>query len=44
MSDVPGYRRYTESHEWVQMLPDGTARIGITDHAQEAMGELVFVD
>ena len=44
MSDVPGDRRYTESHEWVQMLDDGTARVGITDHAQEAMGEIVFVE
>jgi len=44
MSDVPRDRRYTESHEWIEMLADGTARIGITDHAQEAMGELVFVE
>jgi len=44
MSEVPSDRRYTESHEWVQQLSDGTARIGITDHAQEAMGELVFVE
>jgi len=44
MSDVPSDRRYTESHEWVQPQRDGTARIGITDHAQEALGELVFVE
>jgi glycine cleavage system H protein len=41
MSDVRSDRRYTESHEWVQPQGDGTARIGITDHAQEALGELV---
>jgi glycine cleavage system H protein len=44
MSELPGDRRYTESHEWVQKLSDGTVRIGITDHAQDAMGELVFVE
>jgi glycine cleavage system H protein len=44
MSDVRDDRRYTETHEWVEMLADGTARVGITEHAQEAMGELVYVD
>jgi glycine cleavage system H protein len=44
MSDVPSDRRYTDSHEWVQVLSDGSARIGITDHAQEAMGEIVYVE
>jgi len=44
MSDVPGDRRYTESHEWVQVLSDGSARMGMTDHAQEAMGEIVYVE
>ena len=44
MSEVPSDRRYTESHEWVQKLSDGTVRIGITDHAQDALGELVFVE
>jgi glycine cleavage system H protein len=44
MSDVPSDRKYTDSHEWVQVLSDGSVRIGITDHAQEAMGEIVFVE
>jgi glycine cleavage system H protein len=36
--------RYTASHEWIRVEDDGTAFIGITDHAQEAMGDLVYVD
>jgi glycine cleavage system H protein len=44
MSQVPAELRYTKSHEWVRMLPDGTAEIGITDHAQHALGDLVFVE
>ena len=44
MSDVPSHLRYTESHEWIHIEDDGSARIGITDHAQEALGDLVFVE
>jgi glycine cleavage system H protein len=44
MSDVPSDRKYTETHEWVQALPDGTVRVGITAHAQDAMGEIVYVE
>jgi glycine cleavage system H protein len=44
MSKVPTDLKYTKSHEWVRSLPDGTVEIGITDHAQEALGDLVFVD
>jgi glycine cleavage system H protein len=44
MSQVPADLRYTKSHEWVRTLPDGTCEIGITDHAQEALGDLVFVE
>jgi glycine cleavage system H protein len=44
MSEIPSDRRYTETHEWVHVLSDGSARIGITDHAQEAMGEIVYVE
>jgi glycine cleavage system H protein len=44
MSDVPAELKYTESHEWVRTLPDGTLEIGITDHAQHALGDLVFVE
>ena len=36
--------RYTEDHEWVRVEDDGTATIGITDHAQDALGDIVFVE
>jgi glycine cleavage system H protein len=41
--DVPEDLRYTAEHEWVRSLPDGTARVGITDFAQSALGDVVFV-
>ena len=44
MSNVPTYLMYTESHEWVSTEEDNNARIGITDHAQEALGDLVYVE
>lgn len=44
MSEVPGDLKYTKSHEWVRLEDDGTATVGITDHAQAALGDLVFVD
>jgi glycine cleavage system H protein len=44
MSNVPGDLRFTKSHEWVRALPDGSVEIGITDHAQAALGDLVFVE
>ena len=44
MSHVPAELKYTESHEWISIEADGTVRIGITDHAQEQLGELVFVE
>ncbi len=44
MSNVPADLRYTKSHEWVRTLGDGTVEIGITDHAQHALGDLVFVE
>ncbi|MHB1951655.1 MAG: glycine cleavage system protein GcvH [Acidiferrobacteraceae bacterium] len=44
MSDLPVDRKYTRSHEWVKTLPDGTVMVGITDHAQDLMGDMVFVD
>jgi len=44
MSEVPADLRYTKSHEWVRPLPDGTVEVGITDHAQSALGDLVFVE
>jgi glycine cleavage system H protein len=44
MSNVPADRRYARSHEWVRELGDGTVELGITDHAQHALGDLVFVE
>ena len=42
MSNVPADLKYTRSHEWVRTLADGTVQVGITDHAQHALGDLVF--
>jgi glycine cleavage system H protein len=42
--NVPQDLKYAESHEWVRAEADGTVAIGITDHAQEALGDLVFVE
>ena len=44
MSNIPADLKYTKSHEWVRTLPDGNVEVGITDHAQGALGDLVFVD
>jgi len=44
MMNVPGELKYTDSHEWIRTEPDGTLTIGITDHAQEALGDLVFIE
>jgi glycine cleavage system H protein len=44
MSQVPPDLKYTRTHEWVRSLPDGAVEIGITDHAQHALGDLVFVE
>ena len=44
MSKVPADLKYTKSHEWVRTLGDGTVEVGITDHAQHALGDLVFVE
>ena len=44
MSKVPADLKYTKSHEWVRSLPDGNVEVGITDHAQHALGDLVFVE
>jgi glycine cleavage system H protein len=40
---VPGYLQYTRSHEWVR-VEDGVATVGITDHAQDELGDVVFVE
>ena len=44
MSQLPADLKYTKSHEWLRTLPDGTIEVGITDHAQSALGDLVFVE
>jgi len=43
MSEIPGNLRYAKTHEWIRLEGDGTATVGITDHAQDAMGDLVYV-
>ena len=42
--NLPADLRYTESHEWVRREADGTLTVGITDHAQAALGDLVYVE
>jgi glycine cleavage system H protein len=44
MSNVPQELKYTQSHEWVLASEDGLATIGITDHAQELLGDMVFIE
>jgi len=44
MSEIPTDVRYTSSHEWARLEEDGTITIGITDHAQDALGDIVFVE
>ncbi|PLZ01977.1 glycine cleavage system protein H [Burkholderia sp. WAC0059] len=41
---IPADLKYTESHEWVRVEADGTLSVGITDHAQEALGDIVFLE
>jgi glycine cleavage system H protein len=44
MTELPGDLRYTEEHEWLRQEEDGSVTIGITDHAQAALGDLVYVE
>ncbi|MGB0237386.1 MAG: glycine cleavage system protein GcvH [Cycloclasticus sp.] len=44
MSNTPDDRKYADSHEWALLEADGNVRVGITDHAQELLGDLVFVE
>ena len=44
MSNIPTELKYTDSHEWVEVLGDGTVRVGITDHAQALLGDMVYVE
>ena len=41
---IPANLRYTASHEWIRKEPDNTLTIGITDHAQNALGDIVFLE
>ncbi len=43
MSEIPAELHYTEEHEWVQRTGEDTVRVGITDYAQSALGDVVFV-
>ncbi|MFS2225497.1 glycine cleavage system protein GcvH [Pantoea sp. B65] len=44
MSNVPSELKYRDSHEWVRKEADGSYTVGITEHAQELLGDMVFVD
>ena len=45
MSNIPAELKYTKEHEWVsELTADGTVRIGVTDHAQSELGDVVYVD
>lgn len=44
MSNVPAELKYVDSHEWLRLEADGTVTVGITDHAQELLGDIVFVE
>jgi glycine cleavage system H protein len=44
MSETPQELKYSKSHEWVRVEPDGSVTVGITDHAQSLLGDLVFVE
>lgn len=44
MSEIPGDLKFLKSHEWVRVEGDGRATVGISDHAQAALGDLVYVE
>ncbi|MBM7063219.1 glycine cleavage system protein GcvH [Pseudomonas sp. UL073] len=44
MSNIPAELRYAASHEWARLEADGSVTVGISDHAQEALGDVVFVE
>ncbi|HAL66787.1 glycine cleavage system protein GcvH [Pseudomonas sp. DE0010] len=44
MSTIPAELRFAQSHEWARLEADGTVTVGISDHAQEALGDVVFVE
>ena len=44
MRNIPADLKYTKSHEWLKLAADGTATIGITEHAQDQLGDMVYVE
>ena len=44
MSNIPDELRYATTHEWIRIEDDGNASVGISDHAQDALGDIVFVE
>ncbi|MFW6093046.1 MAG: glycine cleavage system protein GcvH [Pseudomonadota bacterium] len=44
MSEIPSELKYARSHEWARLEEDGTVTVGISDHAQESLGDVVFVE
>ena len=44
MADIPNNLKFLESHEWARIEEDGTVTVGISDHAQELLGDIVFVE
>ncbi|HET7269282.1 MAG TPA: glycine cleavage system protein GcvH [Oleiagrimonas sp.] len=44
MSDIPGDLKFLKTHEWARLEEDGLVRMGISDHAQELLGDLVYVE
>ncbi|MBB3102633.1 glycine cleavage system protein GcvH [Azomonas macrocytogenes] len=44
MSDIPSELRYAATHEWVRLEADGSVTVGISDHAQDALGDVVYVE
>ncbi|MCX4580058.1 glycine cleavage system protein GcvH [Streptomyces sp. NBC_01571] len=44
MSNVPNELKYTRDHEWVRVTGEGVVRVGITDHAQKELGDIVFAE
>jgi glycine cleavage system H protein len=44
MTDIAPDLKYSKTHEWLRSLPDGSIEVGITDHAQEALGDLISVE
>jgi len=44
VSDFPTELKYAETHEWVRVEDDGTVVVGITDHAQDALGDIVYIE